>query len=97
MPYTKDVRLEVLAPEEIMEESKAENKDPDSYPYSDMQVTLRRYMLEIETLGPIRNVEPGDWLEHTELWSLNRDVTVGEWTDEALDGILSGVKLSVQG
>ena len=49
-PYTKDVRLEVLAPEEIMEESKAENKDPDSYPYSDMQVTLRRYMLEIETL-----------------------------------------------
>lgn len=50
MPYTKDVRLEVLAPEEIMEESKTENKDPDSYPYSDMQVTLRRYMLEIETL-----------------------------------------------
>jgi hypothetical protein len=50
MPYTKDVRLEVLAPEEIMEESKAEGKDPDSYPYSDMQVTLRRYMLEIETL-----------------------------------------------
>ena len=49
-PYTKDVRLEVLAPEEIMEESKSENKDPDSYPYSDMQVTLRRYMLEIETL-----------------------------------------------
>ncbi len=50
MPYTKDVRLEVLAPEEIMEESKAEGKDPDSYPYSDMQVTLRRYMLEIEVL-----------------------------------------------
>ncbi len=50
MPYTKDVRLEVLAPEEIMEESKVEGKDPDSYPYSDMQVTLRRYMLEIETL-----------------------------------------------
>ncbi|HVB24732.1 MAG TPA: DNA double-strand break repair nuclease NurA [Ktedonobacteraceae bacterium] len=50
MPYTKDVHLEVLAPEEIMEESKAEGKDPDSYPYSDMQVTLRRYMLEIETL-----------------------------------------------
>ena len=33
-----------------MEESLTENKDPDSYPYSEMQVTLRRYMLEIETL-----------------------------------------------
>src|SRR6266550_7757487 len=49
-PYTKDVRLEVLAPDEIMEESRAESKDPDSYPYSEMQVTLRRYMLEVETL-----------------------------------------------
>lgn len=49
-PYTKDVRMEVLAPDEIMEESKSEDADPDSYPYSDMQVTLRRYLLEIETL-----------------------------------------------
>jgi hypothetical protein len=49
-PYTKDVRLEVLSPDEIMEESSSESKDPDSYPYSEMQVTLRRYMLEVETL-----------------------------------------------
>jgi hypothetical protein len=49
-PYTKDVRIEVLSPDEIMEESKTEGKDPDSYPYSDMQVTLRRYLLEVETL-----------------------------------------------
>ena len=49
-PYTKDVRLEVLSPDEIMEESLTEDKDPDSYPYSEMQVTLRRYMLEVETL-----------------------------------------------
>lgn len=49
--YTKDVHIEVLAPDEIMEESKSEGQDPDSYPYSDMQVTLRRYMLEVETLN----------------------------------------------
>ena len=49
-PYTKDVRMEVLAPDEIMEESKRESSDPDSYPYSEMQVTLRRYCLEVETL-----------------------------------------------
>jgi len=49
-PYTKDVRIEVLAPDEIMEEAKSEGADPDSYPYSEMQVTLRRYLLEVETL-----------------------------------------------
>lgn len=49
-PYTKDVRIEVLSPDEIMEEAKTERVDPDSYPYSELQVTLRRYMLEIETV-----------------------------------------------
>ncbi len=49
-PYTKDVHMEVLSPDEILEQSRTENKDPDSYPYSEMQVTLRRYVLEIETL-----------------------------------------------
>lgn len=49
-PYTKDVQMEVLTPDEIMEESKNEADDPDSYPYSEMQVTLRRYLLEVETL-----------------------------------------------
>jgi hypothetical protein len=49
-PYTKDVRLEVLSPDEIMEESPTEDKYPDSYPYSELQVTLRRYVLEVETL-----------------------------------------------
>src|SRR5579884_1165759 len=49
-PYTKDVTLEVLAPDEITEASTVESKDPDSYPYSEMQVNLRRYQLEVETL-----------------------------------------------
>ena len=49
-PYTKDVLMEVLAPGEIMEQSRVEEKDPDSYPYSEVEVTLRRYTLEVETL-----------------------------------------------
>jgi hypothetical protein len=49
-PYTKDVHMEVLSPDEIMEESRSEGRDPDSYPYSDMQVTLRRHLLEVEML-----------------------------------------------
>src|SRR5579859_1658895 len=47
-PYTKDVRMEVLAPDEIVEEAKQEKGNPESYPYSEMQVTLRRYLLEVE-------------------------------------------------
>ncbi len=49
-PYTKDVRMEVLAPDDIAEPPKDDHSDSDSYPYSDMQVTLRRYLLEIDTL-----------------------------------------------
>ena len=49
-PYTKDVHIEVLSPDEIIEESKSETIDPDSYPYSELQVTLRRYTLEVETI-----------------------------------------------
>ncbi|HTI13058.1 MAG TPA: DNA double-strand break repair nuclease NurA [Dictyobacter sp.] len=49
-PYTKDVHLDVLTPEDIQEASSEEKAESDSFPYSDMQVTLRRYMLEVETL-----------------------------------------------
>ena len=52
-PYTKDVRMEVLSPEEIAEDPKQEQdekNDQDGYPYSDMMVTLRRHLLEVETL-----------------------------------------------
>ncbi len=52
-PYTKDVRMEVLSPEEIVEELKSEKSDKseqDGYPYSDMMVTMRRHLLEVETL-----------------------------------------------
>src|SRR5258708_2940264 len=48
-PYTKDVTLEVLSPDEISESS-VESKDRDSYRYAEMQVKLRRYQLEVETL-----------------------------------------------
>jgi hypothetical protein len=52
-PYTKDVRMEVLSPEEIAEDpqqEKSDKSDQDGYPYSDMMVTLRRHLLEVETL-----------------------------------------------
>jgi NurA domain. len=48
--YTKDVRMDVLTPEDLMEDAKNESEDPDNYPYSEMKVTLRRYLLEVQTL-----------------------------------------------
>jgi hypothetical protein len=60
--------------------------------YPDMGCSYETFadaeMLEIETLGPLTAVGPGEWLEHVEHWSLHRDVTVPEWTDEALDRAL---------
>ncbi len=52
-PYTKDVRMEVLSPDEIAEEQKnaqSEKSEQDGYPYSEMMVTMRRHLLEVETL-----------------------------------------------
>jgi len=46
-------------------------------------------MLELETMGPLRLVEPGEWVEHTELWTLHRGVVLSEWTDEELDRIVA--------
>ena len=71
--YTKDVRMDVLSPEEIMEESKNKKDEPDNYPYSDMMVTLRRHLLEVETLcqqmehyAHVRDQAPAG-----SLWGLN--------------------------
>ena len=57
-------------------------------PYPDFgcsfQIFTNREMLELETMGPLRRVAPGEWVEHVERWSLHRDVPAA-WTDEDLD------------
>ena len=44
--------------------------------------------LELETLGPVTTVAPGQTVEHTERWSLNRNVKIASWTDGELDRVL---------
>jgi hypothetical protein len=62
-------------------------------PYPDMGCSCELFtsevMLEVETLGPLTRLAPGEWVEHTEHWSLHRPVSVREWTDEAVEGTLS--------
>jgi hypothetical protein len=48
-------------------------------------------MLELETLGPLTTLQPGESVEHVELWFLFRGVVLGETEDEmavALEPIL---------
>lgn len=39
-------------------------------------------MLEVESLGPLRTLQPGEAVEHGERWELYDDVAVGEGADE---------------
>jgi hypothetical protein len=48
--------------------------------------------LELETLGPLEEVAPGDAVEHVEHWSLRRNVAVSQWTDAELDRVLESVE-----
>jgi hypothetical protein len=45
------------------------------------------YSLELETLGPLQNLEPGQSAEHTEDWWLFKDIPAGEdetWVDSVI-------------
>lgn len=44
--------------------------------------------LEIETLGPLTNVQPGHTAEQMEHWGLYRDVKLSEVTDDAIDKVI---------
>jgi hypothetical protein len=44
--------------------------------------------LELETLGPLANVRTGGNVEHTEHWSLHRNVKISSWTDAEIDRVL---------
>jgi len=44
--------------------------------------------LELETLGVLGNVRPGASVEHTEHWSLHRNVKISSWTDAEIDRVL---------
>ena len=45
-------------------------------------------ILELETLGPLVRLAPGQSVTHTEHWALHRGVRIERWTDEELDATL---------
>lgn len=61
------------------------------------QTFTRDDMLEMETLGPITRVAPGEWLEHVEHWSFHRNILVPEWDDTELDRIFLPILRDIVG
>lgn len=51
--------------------------------------------LEIETLGPMTKMAPGQMVEHIEHWGLYRNVVLKDWNDEELDRVLLPLVQSV--
>lgn len=45
--------------------------------------------LEMETLGPVEKLNPGDSLTHVERWTLHKNVHVAQWTDAELDRVIA--------
>jgi len=45
--------------------------------------------LELETLGPMVDLKPGESVAHTECWRLHRDVQLTQWNDAELDRVLA--------
>ncbi len=60
--------------------------------YPDFGCTFETFtnadILELETLGPLTTLLPGQGVSHTERWSAHRNVNVTTWTDEELDSVV---------
>ena len=52
------------------------------------EMFTRNDILELETLGPLQKVEVGGLAEHTELWSLHRNIEIIDYSETELDEIL---------
>lgn len=63
-------------------------------PYPDLGCSFEMwsngFTLELETLGPLTTLAPGDVIEHAERWTLHR-TPEPEWTDAGLDSVTARV------
>lgn len=65
--------------------------DPSAtYPdfHSSFQIFTNGSFLELETLGPLRDLAPGESVTHVEHWSLHKGVQLNSFSDDELDRAL---------
>jgi hypothetical protein len=67
--------------------------EPAAYP--DYGCTFETFtnadFLELETLGPLTTLAPGESVKHLERWSLHRPLAIEAWTARALDRTLEPI------
>lgn len=60
--------------------------------YPDMGASFETFtnnqFQELETVGPVADLEPGKTAEHVETWTLTKDVAIDTWDDATLDRVL---------
>ena len=78
----------VLNGEVFIKRSSADPKKKYPDYNSSYETFTNQDFLELETLGPVATVAPGQTVEHTERWSLHRNVKIASWTDAELDRVL---------
>jgi hypothetical protein len=63
---------------------------PSSYPDfgCSFETFTNAEFLELETLGPLKKMQPGESLTHTEHWNAYKNVHVAQWTDAELDRVV---------
>jgi hypothetical protein len=87
----------ILNGEVFVKRSKADS----SKTYPDFGCSFETFtnneFLEIETLGPMTKLAPGETVEHVEHWRLFRNVKVTELTDKELDEALLPLVQTVDG
>jgi hypothetical protein len=44
--------------------------------------------LELETMGPLKDVVPGESVEHVEKWSLHGDIRLTEWSESEIERVI---------
>jgi hypothetical protein len=57
---------------------------------SSVEVFTQSDFIELESLGPLRTLKPGESVEHTERWSLHRDVKIGK-SEQEVEAALKGL------
>ena len=67
--------------------------EPAAYPDfgCSFETFTNREILELETLGPMITLGPGESVAHTERWSAHRPVVIREWTEAELDRALGSI------
>ncbi len=89
--WNKDTWEAYLLGSDLFVKSTTALAGPEAYP--DMGCSLETFtngaFLEMETLGPLESVAPGQSIGHTEHWSLHKNVHVADWTDAELDRVVA--------